>query len=776
MAPRFDPNKYGNPASRNRKRQPSKRKPVSQPIAEESSLQQKDDKMEKSPLDSESRDSKLFKPSESGNAEAGQTKAGDVQIQPPYREHPGTKADPKHSSFVISGFNPHKYGTPSPRVQSSFATETPVTWVIRETPVFESPTTVPNATNGSDTAHDATDTISGSSQVLQQTSFGSQPSPLSPNPALQNRAKAEKPIPRPNPRPQGAQNVAEVEETKEQQLVRMQEDQLRKIGFRNRHKGGPQTTSLKDLELARRPVANDHRVNFEPQIDGTCIKATADHVEASPEVVACTPQVQAIVPVAPAALTSNTTTRQSQLNGCHSQPVTPNWASTPIKKESEPSQHTRWAVTAELKPIQMETNSNAWGSDVASNAEIESNDSVKPMHHGKLFRNKSVAVPESSLTGWDGKWQAPPVDWNDRPRFNNNSPDFRNTFNHWLNVTADLAVTPDPGVSFEPIPTEQVCDLEMHPDGLGLVPRDLGITANNAVKYGYSGETAECMARIPRVDRSDFGDWGKLDMSYGENARICEETTEKLVANWNAHHARAAKAHADNVQAHSPQPSSQQPPNDLCVAQARTPKVNIYLRPAVVSDICQLTDLFNWYIKNSPRPTEIQPLTPLDMRNRFDNCVSAKLPFLVAATKSSKVNRRLNNCVEKIVGFAAATDFSDVLFSERISVELEVYVHHEWLHKGVGWCLLDKLLASTDRGHLVSGSYPFTCDPTLRYCYEAGGGRDLHQLIFMVRHFKNPKTQLEKDFETWIKKWLVDEWDFEEVGCLRGVGAKFGRL
>ena len=54
-------------------------------------------------------------------------------------------------------------------------------------------------------------------------------------------------------------------------------------------------------------------------------------------------------------------------------------------------------------------------------------------------------------------------------------------------------------------------------------------------------------------------------------------------------------------------------------------------------------------------------------------------------------------------------------------------------------------------------------------------GRDLNVLIFIIRHFKNPKPGTGEDINT-LKQWLIREFDFEESGCIKGGAAKFKRL
>lgn len=602
-------------------------------------------------------------------------------------------------------------------------------------------------------------------------------------------------------------------EEKEKELIRLQDIQLTKIGYRNRHKRTPHTapdsTSLRDLQLARTPLPYDANASITPRPEDVTNGRTEQHTQGGINGYRGGPVRRK--PVVDSAQTMNQTrsgSKRTQANGSVPDFSVPNWNSATSKHEpvssqlSEESPDTpaalnaassstsqsknktdpRWATPEELKPILMDINSNAWGSDVPSDASIADDDSTKPMHHGKLFRHNPPAEKDASLTGWDGRWQPPPVDWNDRPRFNNNSLEYRNGFDNWLTVTAENKI-PDHGISFVSLPTEVILNLDLHPDGLDFVLAKSGVTTKNAVeRYGYSREVMDLARHVaPLTDFEYLKDWGKLDLNYGDNAKLQSETTNSLVTNWMAQMRRRRSSNPTSPAAAVTGQSLTSPPLPVMPKpeiNPHQPKVNIYLRPAVRTDIQQLTDLYNWYVLNGPRTTDLESITTYDMRGRFDDCMSAKLPFLVAVNREHKSLRRVKDGMEKIVGFALATDFAGANQAERISAELELYVDPQWLNKGVGKCLLDKLLDSTDRGHIANGGYPFTCDPESMHCYNAGGGRDLTMLIFMVRHFKNPNPRVsaENDFNTWIKKWLVEQWDFEESGCLKGVGTKFKRL
>lgn len=548
--------------------------------------------------------------------------------------------------------------------------------------------------------------------------------------------------------------------TKDERLKQVQRESLRKIGIRNRTKGGdPETTSLMDLHIARTPTTPAYQGPSSSQ--NTTDRGQAEGMESFQD-TATNPDQLAI--------------RDAQDNVTLS-----SWSVSPEKKSRNP----RWCTNDELRPIQanLETNSNAWGSDVPSSASIATNDSTRPMQlHGKLFKGPPADDRDEveALVGWDGKMQPPPVDWNDRPRFNNNSPAFRNGFNNWFaTVAPENCEFVDRTPMFKQIPLHVFSNMKWHADGIGMVRKEYTLDAQNISKYGYSVDSADVAKYAEPVTAEDFADWGKLDMSEPDNVTYKDETTEQLVNNWQAHQERSKKTstlatmHANTSLKESKAHKPESNPNK--------PIVNIYLRPAVSSDIRQLTELYNWWVENSVRPAETRPIEFSDMQERFGNSKSDSLPFIVAILKGKHhVPRDHYTGIkgEQIVGFALATGFTAPDYVEHIAAELEIYVHHEYRRQGVGHCLLDRLMCATDRGHMERGGYPFHCDPAERHWYEVGGARNLHKLAFVARHHSRPKKDCteEVDVTTWLKKWLVKDWDFEQEAYLKQTGAKCGRF
>ncbi|RAK87103.1 hypothetical protein BO79DRAFT_256599 [Aspergillus costaricaensis CBS 115574] len=79
-----------------------------------------------------------------------------------------------------------------------------------------------------------------------------------------------------------------------------------------------------------------------------------------------------------------------------------------------------------------------------------------------------------------------------------------------------------------------------------------------------------------------------------------------------------------------------------------------------------------------------------DIRQRIQAAKDARLPFIVAVERGSGNQR------ENIFGFATAKDYTGSETSGRYTAELESFVIPEQQRKGIGNCLMDKLLKVCD--------------------------------------------------------------------------------
>lgn len=580
--------------------------------------------------------------------------------------------------------------------------------------------------------------------------------------------------------------------------VSLQDISRKREAEKHRKKDKHATTSLKDLDLARRPV-NVER----PQA------STRTWAEDSP--------------VTNPRMGDEYSDRKPQTLEQDRTPTAPNYNSVQDLEADKPVQEvpksrSKWASKADMKEDKLDLDSNAWNSGVPSDATKASNMSDRSF--GKLLNQKQDTA-EGGLQDWEGNWNMPPADWYERPRYNNNNAMFKQAFKEWLgSLPADnKKLRFSNGVKYTIIPEDVLKDLNNIADGIYMSRPNTTIGVNNASQFGYTDADAidDIRKYTNRIQSTDFEKWDVLDMTDANNVSFRNETTESLITNW-LRHLDLARAASDEVGYQQFTKSSTiedafEADNEDELAE---PQLNIYLRPVTKADISELTRIYNWYVENGTGPVETQPIGEFEMRDRLDTCRQGQLPFLVAGLRNQKnaravpevdeheLSRQLNlpvthrkrqtlTRVEMLAGFCLAQDLTARDYVEHMTAELELYVDPRYKKMGVGKCLLDKTLQVLDRGHRMSTKCSFHCDQKLRHLYNAGGNRNVHKLYFILRKYHLPKAGVislerkkyrkspyaktktaEDEYGLWLKAWL-ERLGFEEEGVLKKSGAKFGR-
>ena len=560
------------------------------------------------------------------------------------------------------------------------------------------------------------------------------------------------------------------------------------------------TTSLKDLDLARAPVdlnrpASSRRAWAQESLAADELKS-GDYIAAA---AAC--EADSHIPQA-------ATERSSQTPALATLITLPQMA------------RSKWATKEEMQDQQAESNSNAWGSAVPSDATRESNTSVKSF--GKMLDNRGEGFDALLPVGFDGNVMPAPADWDERPRYSNNNPTFKHHFKQW-----QASVAADPikknrfsnGVPYSIVPSEALANAELLPDGISLVGREVFIDTTNAARYGYTDHTGDAVKYAQPTSPMDYADWGKLDPSDEDNRRYRNERTEDLVENWLRHLANIREASVEvgtQPNAEAKATSTEETFEQIIEGQRSRPKLNIYLRPATRLDLDELTRIYNYHVVNGTAPSETREISTLDMQHRMRIVVEdGHHAFIVAAKKNQRgakevpvadddelswrmglpvthKKRMTLTRVEMLVGFCCANDLTAPDFVEHTSAEVELYVDPLYRNMGVGKCLIDKMLEICDRSHRLTTDCAFHCNQEIRHMYGPGGRRDVHKLFILLRkwHIPRPATiSLEKgrrhrksafaktsedDYDKWLKDWL-ESLGFEVEGFLKKIGAKQGR-
>ncbi|KAF2843660.1 hypothetical protein M501DRAFT_985761 [Patellaria atrata CBS 101060] len=199
------------------------------------------------------------------------------------------------------------------------------------------------------------------------------------------------------------------------------------------------------------------------------------------------------------------------------------------------------------------------------------------------------------------------------------------------------------------------------------------------------------------------------------------------------------------------------------------PFVNIYLREYKPGDATQVVDIYNWYIRNSVFAPEFQ-VRPINvMASSLQALKDAGLTFIVAVEKkiSTGPNNRRPRGPEKIVGYAYTNEFPREHPMFRYTAEMELFVHPEYLKKGVARCLLDRLLYLVDPMYDLRNGYEFVGEGT-HLC--AGGKRVLNSIIAFLHYDDN-----DVFWADCITEWM-NGFGFELEADVKKVGSKLGKF
>ncbi|KAL2436921.1 hypothetical protein ABEF95_015309 [Exophiala dermatitidis] len=603
-------------------------------------------------------------------------------------------------------------------------------------------------------------------------------------------AKEEKP----KPPPATYETLKLAGETPEQVIARLQKAGTREIGLRIRRKADANntTTALAMLDYLRKPLPSAEVEQDEPlplELGPMAAAVPVKHARLLKQVgtLSTTPE-KASQHQDGRRVSGQASHQTSADDGWGAPNVAGNYTVAPV---TPPNAKTRWATSGELKAPAIKPDNNAESSE----EEESEGDSTRPMGigFGRLIRSRESEVSEYNLRGWDGNYHPPPLDWEDRPRFYNNNAEYIEHFDTWLGQTAIFTLQQlsaarqkatgqkSPDLDFAILPTESVCNLDNHSDGIGFVPRDYVL---NPYDKNHFPKRLPGEALIDLTIPADFQARTQLDLQDNRNQEARVETAQmfidKRMAYLERSNKRAEEERLQVIQQQSeeaaeaeqaklatqanqanqagtiaaeaepePEPEPSEPVKPI------TPlKANIYLRPAVASDFPGMTKIYNWHITNGIRPPELREITTQDMAGRHELCTSNRLPVIVAVERTRKnarkkpLRRRMNNSNqpvqnvvvkdENVVGWAAATDWGAADYVETITAELEIYVAAEFRQQGIGRCLMDALLYATDRGYNPQGGYDFQLAPEIQHVYTGGGYRDLHKIIFQVRSYNKP--------------------------------------
>lgn len=345
----------------------------------------------------------------------------------------------------------------------------------------------------------------------------------------------------------------------------------------------------------------------------------------------------------------------------------------------------------------------------------------------KTERRRVACKKIGAMHAPENKWaEAMHVDWEYRPRMCSNYPAFRDNFRRWLDFSIENVGEVD-------IYHQSFFDGSAHSDGVGWF--FIGDFEHEDVLLDPGDEAA----RLHNHETS-LGYMINFDLYVKE---LEYEARAKKIRDREAYIAALKK---------------------LPRSDHNLPKLNVYFRPVEESDSPNLAHLMDWYMQNSSQSIDEESITPEIARERMTRTLQFGLPFIVAVERKSGRRGQRPLGPEKIVGYASATDINARNCATRYTVKLNIFVHNDWKHKGIGRCLMDKLLEFLDITHNPKHGYHYEEPNTV-----CGGGRKIRRLIFEVPYPADDRASCERIIN-WLKKH-----DFEEQGLLKGVAVKFDR-
>ncbi|EAW22362.1 GNAT family N-acetyltransferase [Aspergillus fischeri NRRL 181] len=348
-----------------------------------------------------------------------------------------------------------------------------------------------------------------------------------------------------------------------------------------------------------------------------------------------------------------------------------------------------------------------------SNAERQTgnqDDSHKPEHCSKVK--------------WEDRWEM-------RPRACSTYEGFRDWFRHWLEMETGDSSNID-------IHHQAFFDGTAHMDGikslyvldLGDVPTRLDMTSEATRLHHH--ETAE---------------------GYCHNLALHMKAAEE--------EARTRRKQARDAFIEGLKVCSPKDPN--------SPRANVYLRGVEDSDIPGLLMILNWYGQKSNLSSSLGTLDEQDVRQRIEDSRRAKLPFIVAAER--RRGPSVHDTPEKILGYALARDSLGLQTTGRYTAELEIFIKPDHKRRGIGKCLLDKLIEVCDATYVPKRGFFYDAGCDDKTGLYPGGSRTLKRLVFTISYSVPERSQIK-----WLIDWLERDYHFEQQGVLKGARVKFERF
>ena len=179
--------------------------------------------------------------------------------------------------------------------------------------------------------------------------------------------------------------------------------------------------------------------------------------------------------------------------------------------------------------------------------------------------------------------------------------------------------------------------------------------------------------------------------------------------------------------------------------------MSIEIRAATEGDVQQIQQIFEHYVLNTVVSFLLQRPPPDYIESRYKASAERNLPYLVAVEQDT----------QKVVGYTYASAFRGFMLGYGHSVEMSLFCAPGYTSKGIGSKMMAALLDALRQTKHVS--------------YEAGHEQNKIAFEIMKVFAIMAVDETASGGGLALRDWYL-KFGFEEVGRLKGVGSKKGRM
>jgi L-amino acid N-acyltransferase YncA len=211
------------------------------------------------------------------------------------------------------------------------------------------------------------------------------------------------------------------------------------------------------------------------------------------------------------------------------------------------------------------------------------------------------------------------------------------------------------------------------------------------------------------------------------------------------------------------------PPNPL------RPAANFYLRPLSVSrDSAALHEIYTHYAANTFQAVDNAAVDLAAFCSELQALRATALPMIVAVERAPGAKHKsrfeaTTRAPEKIIGYATTDQGSTSRKQMSHLGHMEIYVHPEYAHKGVGKNLLDRMLWLLDPTYRIQGDVSWKT-PSNELSYTMPGGKRSVVAVRVAMFYGEG----EKAKADWVGTWL-EKFAFEKQADFSRAGMKMGQ-